>query len=47
MNIKSVAVFGGSGKIGRHVVPWLVEHGYAVRALVHRSPVAGEGVVSV
>lgn len=47
MNIKSVAVFGGSGKIGQHVVPWLVERGYAVRALVHHSPVAGEGVVSV
>lgn len=47
MNINAVAVFGGSGKIGQRVVSWLTGRGHAVRALVHRSPVAGEGVVCV
>ncbi len=33
------AVFGGSGKLGRRVIHHLLEHGYGVRALVHRTPV--------
>jgi UDP-glucose 4-epimerase len=40
MNIQTVAVFGGSGKIGRRVVRLLQERGLKVRALVHRRPVA-------
>lgn len=43
----TAAVFGGSGKIGRRVIAALVQRGMAVRALVHRTPVAGDGVVSV
>ena len=44
MDIKTVAVFGASGKIGSHVLPILGERGLNVRALVHRTPVEGEGV---
>ena len=47
MNIKTVAVFGGAGKIGQRVVPFLLEQGLAVRALVHETPVPGEGVESI
>ncbi len=47
MDINTVAVFGASGKIGRHVVPLMVELGLEVRALVHRTPVETEGVESV
>jgi nucleoside-diphosphate-sugar epimerase len=47
MNIQTVAVFGASGKIGRRLVPFLVERGAAVRALVHRTPVETEGVETV
>jgi len=47
MSIRTVAVFGASGKIGRHVVPLLLERGLAVRALVHRTPVEAAGVESI
>jgi len=47
MSISTVAVFGASGKIGRHVVPLLLERGLTVRALVHRTPVEVDGVESV
>ena len=47
MDIKTVAVFGGAGKVGQRVVPLLLERGVAVRALVHRTPVPGEGVESI
>jgi nucleoside-diphosphate-sugar epimerase len=40
MDIQTVALFGASGKIGRHVVPLLQERGIRVRALVHRTPLA-------
>ena len=39
MNLSSVAVFGGAGKIGRHVIPLLRERGLAVKALVHNTPI--------
>ena len=36
--MKKVLITGASGRIGRHVVPLLLEHGYAVRVLMHRTP---------
>jgi len=47
MNLQRVAVFGASGKIGRRLMPLLVERGLTVCALVHRTPVATEGVETV
>ncbi len=44
---KTVAIFGAGGKLGRRAVAWCVERGWSVRALVHRTPVDGPGVVSV
>ena len=36
----NVVVFGGTGRIGRHVVEHALGHGHAVRAFVHRNPLA-------
>jgi len=47
MDLKSVAVFGGSGKVGQRVVPLLLERGFKVRAFVHQTPIPGEGVETV
>ncbi len=47
MKIRTVAVFGASGKIGRHVVPLMLKRGLHVRALVHRTPVEEDGVESI
>jgi len=47
MDLSTVALFGASGKIGSHVLPILRERGMSVRALVHRTPVEGEGVESI
>jgi nucleoside-diphosphate-sugar epimerase len=47
MEIRTVAVFGASGKLGRHFVPLMLERGMTVRALVHRTPVEAEGVESI
>jgi len=47
VTIRSVAVFGGSGKVGRRVIPWLLERGMGVRALVHSAPIEAEGVECV
>jgi len=47
VTIRSIAVFGGSGKVGRRVIPYLLQRGLGVRALVHRTPIEGEGVASV
>jgi UDP-glucose 4-epimerase len=44
MNVRTVAVFGASGKLGRHVLRVLAERAMRVRALVHRTPVEGEHV---
>lgn len=38
---KTVAIFGASGKLGRYVLDVCARRGLAVRALVHRSPLAG------
>ncbi len=43
----SIALFGGSGKIGRRAVGLLGERGHDVRALVHHHPVAGNHVTCV
>jgi UDP-glucose 4-epimerase len=44
---KTVAIFGASGKLGRHALAVLARRGFAVRALVHRTPVTGENITSV
>jgi UDP-glucose 4-epimerase len=44
--MKTAAVFGAAGKLGRHLLPELARRGYKTRALVHRTPIAGD-VVSV
>jgi UDP-glucose 4-epimerase len=47
MDMETVAVFGGSGKIGRRVIELLELRGLQVRALVHRTPLAGTEVQTV
>ncbi len=42
-----IAVFGGSGKIGRRLIERLGRQGHLVRALVHRSPISGDHVTCV
>ena len=44
---QTVAIFGASGKLGRHALSALARRGMAARALVHRTPVAGENITSV
>ncbi|MHB1081239.1 MAG: NAD-dependent epimerase/dehydratase family protein [Prosthecobacter sp.] len=44
---RTVTIFGASGKLGRHALAVLARRGFAVRALVHRTPVAGENITSV
>ncbi len=43
----TIAVFGGSGKIGRAAVEMLGKRGHQVRALVHQQPVPGDHVTCV
>ena len=43
-DVKRVLVTGGSGKIGRNLIPALVEAGYQVRATEFRTPLTFEGV---
>ena len=45
--MKTAAVFGGGGKLGRRVVAALEQRGFAVRALVHRTPIEGRNVTSI
>lgn len=45
--IKTVAIFGAGGKLGRRVVRLLAERGWPVRALVHKTPVEGPGITSI
>ena len=44
---KTVAIFGASGKLGCHALDVLAQQGCQVLALVHRTPVTGEGVTSI
>lgn len=45
--MKTVAIFGASGKIGRHALPLLSRRGLAVRALVHRTPLSDPHIISI
>jgi nucleoside-diphosphate-sugar epimerase len=45
--MNTAAVFGASGKLGRHVIAALGRRGYAVRALIHRTPIAAPHVTCV
>lgn len=45
--MKTAAVFGASGKVGRALVASLEAKGFQVKALVHRTPVEGRNVVSI
>ena len=47
ITMATVALFGGSGKIGRRAVQLLEERGHTVHALVHRRPVIGDRVTCV
>jgi len=47
MNLQTVAVFGGSGKIGTQVIKVLQQQGKQIRALVHRTPIAGENIETI
>ncbi len=45
--MKTAAVFGASGKLGRRVIAALQGRGIAVRGLVHRTPIDGTNVISI
>ena len=45
--MKTAAVFGASGKLGRHFIAVLQRRGIAVRGLVHRTPIDLPKVVSI
>ncbi|MEQ2010169.1 MAG: NAD(P)-dependent oxidoreductase [Limisphaerales bacterium] len=45
--MKTAAIFGASGKLGRHALAVLARRGFAVRALVHHTPVTGASITSV
>jgi UDP-glucose 4-epimerase len=47
MDVRTAAVFGGSGKVGRHAIPLLQRRGLIVRALAHRTPIVSAGVQTV
>jgi len=44
LGIKNILVTGGSGKIGKSLLPKLVEAGYAVRAIQFERPIEAAGV---
>ncbi|MBM3861342.1 MAG: NAD(P)-dependent oxidoreductase [Verrucomicrobia bacterium] len=45
--MKTAAIFGAGGKLGRRVVAALEQRGFAVRALVHQTPVDGKNVTTI
>ena len=44
MEIKNILVTGGSGKIGKSLLPELVAAGYSVRAIQYETPITLDGV---
>jgi nucleoside-diphosphate-sugar epimerase len=46
-DLRTVAVFGAGGKLGRYVLRLFATRGLTVRALVHRTAIDGEHVTSV
>lgn len=44
VEIRKAAVFGGGGKLGRHVLRVLAARGITPRVLVHRTPIDAHGV---
>lgn len=47
MSIGTLAVFGGSGKLGQALIRHFQDKGMAIRAMVHRTPLAVESVESM
>jgi UDP-glucose 4-epimerase len=47
LNIQTLAVFGGSGKLGQALIQHFLGRGLAIRAMVHSTPLQIEGVESV
>ena len=47
MNLQTVAVFGGSGKVGSRVIEALQAQGKSIRVLVHRTPIIGESIETI
>ncbi len=45
--LKTVAVFGGSGKIGQRILRVLEGRGLAIRALVHNTPVEAAQLTAI
>ena len=45
--MRTAAIFGAGGKLGRHVIAALERRGLSARALVHRTPVNGRNVACV
>jgi UDP-glucose 4-epimerase len=45
--MRTAAVFGAGGKLGRHVLLRIGRRGFGSRVLVHRTPVAGRNVTSI
>lgn len=44
LNIQKLAIFGGSGKLGRALIEYFVSQGLQIRALIHRTPLEVPGV---
>lgn len=47
LNIKTLAVFGGSGKLGQALIRHFAGQGLGVRAMIHRTPLDIPGVESI
>ena len=47
LNLTHLAVFGGSGKLGRALIRHFLGQGLAIRAMVHQTPIDLAGVESV
>jgi UDP-glucose 4-epimerase len=47
MNIRNIAVFGGSGKLGQALIKHFLAKGLSIRAMVHRTPLDLPGVASI